>query len=865
MHFSIKHLFYILVYLIFLGNLTPIFANNNSLKYNYLGATSYCNHELDVGEYQTNSIRKQINLSGVWKAAIDQSNDWIDVIVPGVFTFEGTVIYKRNFFIPPAYKNFKFKLVMLGINYRCSIFINEKFIGNHQGGFTSFSFNIDHSLIQPGQENSIRIIVSNLQDTRCTLPLNHNPMSLPNYGGIFREIFLQLVPEQSIENLNYEVKLSSDTNLCYIDLKFFLHHFHRAGSMRYDSLSDKNNYQIKFQIKSPEPQEVPVTTSNHPISFNQDVLEQFSFLIPIKNPLYWSPRSPSLYLMKIMLLAGEKLLDELDLTIGLVNNHQHQIKIVSNNQQIQLKGICWYENNQNTGFLVNNQAMERECKSIKELGANAVRIINQPAHPYFLKLCSEIGLYVLEEIPIRYLPATIANFSSYKELAEIYLEEMIQRDKIYPCVLGWGISNTVDPSDENLSDFLSSLKEIVRKKDSRFTYIVQPFSRFRANSVADIIFTEINNPAEFTFPEFKNLDQNEKIHIFSMECPLWTGDNINYSEIELESMQAYVLTQSTKRLLGQNSVGGVFIHCLKDFNVTNPCLSAGNAKESTLQPYGLVNSNFEKRLAYQYVAALFQANSYTPISRVQFEIKYPIFYTFGSLCIILFFLFFYKRQKKLRENLSRSFFHLHGLITDIREQRNIPVLSTLVLGGLIAGTLAIIISSHFYYYRNNFLVDQLLNLLIPWSQFKTYLIIAIWEPSLFTFCLIFLIITLFIIQAFLTKFFGYFFRQSISFIRALTFSVWIASNYIFLIPIALIYYRFLVSSQLSIELVGFVTLFHIWFLIRFAHGLSTLYFAKLYQIILTCGIFAAVILGSILLYYQRYYAFFDYLKFYLAF
>jgi hypothetical protein len=208
---------------------------------------------------------------------------------------------------------------------------------------------------------------------------------------------------------------------------------------------------------------------------------------------------------------------------------------------------------------------------------------------------------------------------------------------------------------------------------------------------------------------------------------------------------------------------------------------------------------------------------------------------------------------------------LHGLITDIREQRNIPVLSTLVLGGLIAGTMAIIISSHFYYYRNNFIVDQLLNLLIPWPQFKTYLIVAIWEPPLFTFCLIILIIIFFIIQAILTKFFGYFFHQAISFIRALTFSVWIASNYIFVIPIALIYYRFLVSSQFSIELAGFVTLFHIWFLIRLAHGLSTLYFAKLYQIILTCGLFAAVILGSILLYYQRYYAFFDYLKFYLTF
>ncbi|MBN2091036.1 hypothetical protein JW964_15590, partial [candidate division KSB1 bacterium] len=586
----------------------------------------------------------------------------------------------------------------------------------------------------------------------------------------------------------------------------------------------------------------------------------------VDNPHYWSPQSPCLYKLKIKLSSGQKLLDELDLSIGLIN-YQQQMNSIFNNQEIKLKGICWYENFQNTGYLVDYQAIERECKFIKELGANAIRVMNYPAHPYFLKLCSELGLYVFEEIPIRYVPASIFKNTSFKELAEIYLEELIQRDKIYPCIFGWGISNTVDLADENVKIFLNSLREIIEKKDSRFSYIVQSSLKSSSTPIADIYFTEILNPVAINFVkqiEDKHAEKIKKNNIFTVTCPLWTGDYLNFPEIELESMQAYTLNHSVRRLFNQTSTDGVFIHCLKDFKTSNPCMFTGNINDLTLQPYGLINSKFEKRLAVQHIAAQFQTNNFIPITCAEFENQYPVFYTISGLIIILLFLFFYKAQKKLRENLYRSFLHLHGLITDIREQRNIPILSTFMLGVIISGTLAIIFSSHFYYYRNNLHFDQLLNLILPWPQMKTYLIIAVWKPAVFTFFLGAIIILAFIFQAFLTKLSGYFFHQSISFIRALTFSIWIASNYIFLIPLALIYFRLLATTQLSLELAGFITLFHFWFLIRLVHGLSTLYFVKLRQIILTFGIVTGLLTGSILFYYQRYYALFDYLELYLT-
>ncbi|MBN2090675.1 hypothetical protein JW964_13775, partial [candidate division KSB1 bacterium] len=257
-----------------------ISADNPDLKSNYFGATSYASAEIDVGEYQANSIRKQINLSGKWKAATENSDQWLDVIVPGVFAFEGIVTFKQKFTIPLEFKNFHYKFVALGINYRCSIFINDKFIGNHQGGFTSFSFDIDHSLIHSGQENSIKIIVNNYLDTHHTIPLRHNPISLPNYGGIFREIFLQIVPELTLENINHEVKISSDTNLCYLDLKLNLHHYKLPTSIKNDSIYLDNNLNINVTLNAPEYPEVSLLDINGSVSIDQNIIKLLSFLLP---------------------------------------------------------------------------------------------------------------------------------------------------------------------------------------------------------------------------------------------------------------------------------------------------------------------------------------------------------------------------------------------------------------------------------------------------------------------------------------------------------------------------------------------------------------------------------------------------------
>ncbi len=867
MQFLKKPFVCILFCLIFSGARQLLSVENFDLKSNYFGSTSFANAEIDAGEYQTNSIRKQINLCGEWMAVTENSNQWIAVKVPGIYTFEGIVTFERKFTIPQEYKNCQYKIIALGINYRCSIFINNKFLGTHQGGFTSFSFDIEHSLIHAGRENSIKIIVSNHLDTRGTIPLKHNPMSLPNYGGIFREIFLQLVPLLSLENINYEIKSSSDTNLCYVDLRLNLHQYRFTPIIKNDTFISGQDLKINVLLETSENSEILQVNTDKSVSIGQKMIKQITFLLPVENPRYWSPVSPNLYQLKIRLSSGPELLDELILSIGLINYHQHRKNLTSDKRENQLKGICWYENFQDTGFLVNYQAMEQECKFIKELGANAIRVMNYPAHPYFLKLCSELGLYVFEEIPIRFMPASISQNTSFKELAHIYLEELIQRDKIYPCILGWGISNSVDLADEDVNLFLNSLKEIIEKKDTRFSYIIQPVTKTVMTPVADILFTDIANPVEFDFMnqiEDQHPKNSEKSYIFSVSSPLWTGDDINYAEIDLESRQAYILNQLTRRLLSHQLVDGVFINCLKDFNANNPCLFTGNIKNSTLLPYGLVNSNFEKRLATKYISSQFQTNTFIPIICTQFEKKCPVFYTISGLFIILIFLFFYKGQKKLRENLYRSFFHLHGLITDIREQRNIPIFSTLILSGIISAILAIIFSSHFYYYRNNLYFDQLLNLIIPWPRIKTYLVFLVWEPALFTFFLAILIIMFFVFQAFLTKLFSYFFHQTISFIRALTFSIWIASNYIFLIPLSLIFYRLLITTHRSLELALFIAIFHIWFLIRLIRGLSSLYFVKLHQIIFTCCIVTGLLTGSIFIYYQQYYALLDYLRLYLT-
>ena len=68
-----------------------------------------------------------------------------------------------------------------------------------------------------------------------------------------------------------------------------------------------------------------------------------------------------------------------------------------NGRPITLKGVNRHENNARTGRAITARQIEAELRDIKACNLNAIRCSHYTNHPLFYELCSELGIYVMDE------------------------------------------------------------------------------------------------------------------------------------------------------------------------------------------------------------------------------------------------------------------------------------------------------------------------------------------------------------------------------------------------------------------------------------------------------------------------------------
>ena len=185
-----------------------------------------------------------LNLNGLWQFEIDNSrsgearglqNENIalnsKIIVPfcpesslssvGNTDFMNGVWYKKKFNLENT--NDKTVLHFGAVDYKCKAFINGTFVGEHKGGYVSFSFDIT-SAVKEG-ENEITVYAED--DTRNPLiPSGKQSGAYNSYGcfytrttGIWQTVWLEFLPKVHIEKVKYYPNITSgsvtvDATLC---------------------------------------------------------------------------------------------------------------------------------------------------------------------------------------------------------------------------------------------------------------------------------------------------------------------------------------------------------------------------------------------------------------------------------------------------------------------------------------------------------------------------------------------------------------------------------------------------------------------------------------------------------------------------
>ena len=120
--------------------------------------------------------------------------------------------YRHSFSVPTSWKGNTVELVFEGVMTDATVKINGKSAGaKHQGGFTAFSYDIS-PLLRYGKENQLEVFVEK-ESSNQSVNAAERRADWWLFGGIYRPVYLRVLPKTHIEHVGIDAKHDGTLNL----------------------------------------------------------------------------------------------------------------------------------------------------------------------------------------------------------------------------------------------------------------------------------------------------------------------------------------------------------------------------------------------------------------------------------------------------------------------------------------------------------------------------------------------------------------------------------------------------------------------------------------------------------------------------
>ncbi|WP_052446703.1 Ig-like domain-containing protein [Candidatus Soleaferrea massiliensis] len=407
------------------------------------------------------------NPDGAQKNSFDDSG-WQDVTLPHdwsiYFDFNlrssagqtagfldgGTGWYRKSLVVTPEMQDKRITLNFDGVIQVSTVYVNGLNVGKHFNGYTSFSYDITDQLHKDGSANVIAVKVENTTPSERWY----------SGSGIYRNVYLTMTEDIYVgENGTYLTTptLEEDIrkNIARVEVK--THVVNASGR--------EQDITLQTRILDADGGEAGRTESTVASAAGAADFEQD---IQIENPRLWSAEDPYLYTAVSTVMAGGRVVDRYETTIGLrYFKFDSNEGFSLNGEYMKLRGVCMHHDLGALGAAVNYRATERQVEILKEMGVNAIRTSHNPASPELIEICNKMGVMVMEEaFDIWTIAKSSNDYSNYfMANAESDIKSMVNRDKNAPSVIIWSIGNEI-PYDSNGVQIAENLNRWVKEVDT---------------------------------------------------------------------------------------------------------------------------------------------------------------------------------------------------------------------------------------------------------------------------------------------------------------------------------------------------------------------------------------------------------------
>ncbi|MFC0624026.1 glycoside hydrolase family 2 TIM barrel-domain containing protein [Kribbella deserti] len=351
-----------------------------------------------------------------------RAGTWAKIPTPSHWEFHGFGTYNwgfnlvpeekghyRHSFSPPArWQDKRTYLVFEGSMTDTEVWINGQSAGpRHRGGFYRFRYDVT-DLLRLGSPNHLEVVVHK-ESSDESVNRAERMGDYWNFGGIFRPVYLQAVPAESIERLAVDARAD--------------------GSFAVDVYLDRPRTadRVVAQIRKLDgtPVGKPFAAS---IAAGESTVTLRTNAGKIRT---WNAEAPNLYQVEVRLYAGQR---EWHRTSERFGFRTVEVRpgdgVYINGSKIVFKGANRHTSWPTSGRTSSRKLSRDDILLMKEMNMNAVRMAHYPPDTHFLDLCDELGLYVLDEL---------AGWQKKydEEVAAPLVKSLVTRDVNHPSVVFW--------------------------------------------------------------------------------------------------------------------------------------------------------------------------------------------------------------------------------------------------------------------------------------------------------------------------------------------------------------------------------------------------------------------------------------------
>jgi len=334
----------------------------------------------------------------------------------GKTDFMAFVWYRRGFRLPEGWEGKTVLLHFGAVDYAATVWVNGRLAGRHQGGYSSFGFDIT-ALLRAGENE---LVVRAIDYTRSPLQASGKQSDkLESYGclytrttGIWQTVWLEAVPTAHLGQARLVPDLVADPPRLLV-----IAPVSEAGI----------GLTVEAVVRA-EGSEVARATG--PVGVDGACLS-----LDLPEARLWSPDHPFLYDLEVRLLDGDTVVDRAQSYFGMRHISLDGPAIRLNGEPVFQRLVLdqgYYPDGIYTA--PSDEALRRDIELSQAMGFNGARLHQKVFEPRFLYWADKLGYLCWGEYPSWGLGLSQAGV-----LERVLPEwlEVVARDCNHPSIVGW--------------------------------------------------------------------------------------------------------------------------------------------------------------------------------------------------------------------------------------------------------------------------------------------------------------------------------------------------------------------------------------------------------------------------------------------